>query len=114
MKKETKREKKASLASETSRLVLRLPSSIRDSLELSTRVTGRTQLDWAPVREVLDEWAESGDPLEPEVDLTTQVCFHVRLGTGEALREEAARLSEETGRQWTVSQVVATLWNEHG
>lgn len=112
-KKAAPRKKKAADGGETTRLVLRLPASIKESLEVGERAPGRGQLDWSPVREVLDDWAERGGAaLEPEVDPTEQVCFHVAAGTAEALREEAERLTEETGAKWTVSMVVAALWAE--
>lgn len=102
-------------AAETERLVLRLPASIKESLEVGDRAPKRGQLDWSPVREVLDGWAKRAKQLKPDQeDPTEQVCFHVSHGTAEALRREADRLTEATGSKWTVSKVVAALWAEHG
>jgi hypothetical protein len=42
------------------------------------------------------------------------VCFHVDAATEVALREEAERLTEATGQAWTVSMVVARLWDREG
>lgn len=92
----------------TARLVLRLPSSISEGLELGPR----NQRDFSPLREVLDRWARRAKPLKVASDPPKQVCFHVNAETEVALREEAERLTEETGQAWTVSMVVARLWEE--
>lgn len=96
-KKPGPREKKA-----TTRMVLRLPESIADA----------NAGDWSGLREVLDRWAKKGTGLEVEYDPPRQVCFSVGTETAEAIREEAERLTEETGQQWTASMVVARVWAE--
>lgn len=111
----SKEKEREQAAPETERLVLRLPASIKESLEVGDRAPRRGQLDWSPVREVLDGWAKRAKQLKVDVeDPTEQVCFHVSAGTAEALRREADRLTEATGSRWTVSKVVAALWAEHG
>jgi deferrochelatase/peroxidase EfeB len=107
-KKKTRR--KATEDAGTARLVLRLPQSIGDSLELGPR----NQRDFSPLREVLDRWAKKAKPIEVVSDPSKQVCFHVNASTEDALWKEAERLTEETGQVWTVSMVVARLWAENG
>lgn len=109
MTKKKSESKKVARKAEAGRLVLRLPSSISEGLEVGPR----GQRDFSPLREVLDQWARKAKPLKVAVDdPTKQVCFVVDVETEAALRNEAARLTKETGSTWTVSMVVARLWEE--
>lgn len=92
-------------------LVIRLPVSVGASLKGEAVRRGR---DWTPLRELLEKWAEEGDYLEAEVpEEKEQVCFAVSTKTASVLEQEAERLTEETGKKWTVSMVVHKIWEEH-
>jgi hypothetical protein len=82
---------------------------------LPLRVAAEMQGDWTPMREMLDNWAESGDELElpdgPEE--TTSVCMRLDHETLKALEKEAKRLHKIDGKKWTAGKVARLLWEIH-
>lgn len=82
---------------------------------LPLRVAAEMDGDWTPMRELLDEWAESGDEIEvPEgPEETTTVCLRVEHDTLAALEKEAKRLTRATGRRWSAGKVARLLWEIH-
>lgn len=71
--------------------------------------------DWTEFREVIDEWATEGEPLEvPEPpDETTSVCLRVSVDTLKELEKEAKRLAKATGRKWTAGKVAREVYERH-
>lgn len=49
------------------------------------------------------------EPTEP----TEQACFHVDAKTDAALRKEAERLTNLTGKKWTISKVAAAVLDQY-
>ena len=70
--------------------------------------------DWSGFRDILNEWAETGEPLVlPEVpDETTSVCMRVSLETLAVLEIEAKRLSKKTKRKWTAGKVARKIYED--
>lgn len=70
--------------------------------------------DWSGFRELMDEWAEEGEPLEiPDVpDETTSVCLRMSVDTLAVLEKEAVRLTKKTKRKWTAGKVARKIYED--
>ena len=81
-----------------------------DAAALSTETRrGHVLRDW------IARWAERG----VQVDLhtlrgTKQISMVLPEETRDYLDREAARLGEETGRQWSRAAVIRALWQQEG
>ena len=82
---------------------------------LPLRVAEDHENDWSEFREVLDEWAEEGEPLEvPETpEDTTSCCMRISKATLAALEKEAKRLTKATDRKWTAGKVAREIYDRY-
>lgn len=82
---------------------------------LPIRVAEEHENDWSEFREVLDEWAESGEELEvPDApEETISCCMRMRPETLKALEKEAKRMTKATGRRWTAGRVAREIYDRH-
>jgi hypothetical protein len=69
--------------------------------------------DWSGFREILDDWAEEAEPVDPEEgEETTSVCMRVNEDTLKKLDREAKRLSKKTRRKWTAGRVARKIYED--
>lgn len=81
---------------------------------LPVRVAEEHTNDWSEFREVLDEWAESGEELDPDgPEDTISCCMRIHHETLAELEKEAKRLTKATGRRWTAGRVAREIYDRH-
>lgn len=67
--------------------------------------------DWSGFREIMDEWADDPEEVDPNTpDDTTSVCLRMNVDTLAVLEKEAKRLSKKTGRKWTAGKVARRIY----
>lgn len=64
------------------------------------------------IREMLERWRKSRRKLRPKNDEAAlkNRCYNVPKSTVAALEREAARLTEQTGSEWSIARVVREIW----
>lgn len=96
-------EKTEKKRSETKSVTWRMPTWVAE------QCTG----DWTAMREVLDEWAETGEELEVELpEETISVCLRVNENTLAKLEKEAKRISKFSRRKWTAGKVARAIYEQ--